>query len=307
MQVVAAHQALAAAGLRGDQIDLVVSATCSPDNLFPTTATVVQNEIGAKGAGAVDLNAACSGFVYALSTADKIVRSGGATVALVIGSEKLSYWLDFTDRGTAVLFGDGAGAVVVEATDQPGGMLSYEMGGDGSLAGILCVANTGTEGELGSGLLPKLSMDGPEVFRRAVKTMGDASVRVVAESGLSLDDVDLLIPHQANSRIIDATARRLKLDPARVFVNIQSYGITSAATIPIALTEALSHGRIRPGAIIVLAAFGGGLTWAAGVLKWGDRVEPLGTSDRQLPPNDRTALELLQPNIDHHGLSVSAG
>lgn len=305
LATVAAARALAAAGSDAADIDLIISATCTPDRTVPPMAVVIQDNLGAQPAGAFDLNATCSGFIYALSTADKLVRSGGANVALVIGSEKLSYWLDFTDRSTAVLFGDGAGAVVVEASDEPRGMLSYEMGSDGSLADILCVANTGTEGELSSSRLPKLSMDGPEVFKRAVKTMGDASVRVVEEAGLTLDDVDLLIPHQANSRIIDATARRLKLDPAQVFVNIQSYGNTSAATIPIALTEALEKGRINPGANIVFAAFGGGLTWAAGVYRWGERVEPLGQSDAQLPPNDRTALELLQPNIDHHGLSVS--
>ncbi len=226
---------------------------------------------------------------------------------MVIGSERLSYWLDFTDRSTAVLFGDGAGAVVVEASDDPVGMLAYEMGADGSLADILCVPNTGTQGPVGNTALPHLVMDGPEVFKRAVKTMGDASVRVVQEAGLTLEDVDLLIPHQANSRIIDATARRLKLDPAQVFLNIQSYGNTSAATIPIAIAEAIESGRISPGANLVFAAFGGGLTWAAGVYRWGDRVMPLGESDAKLPPNDRPALELLQPNIDNFGNGVSVG
>jgi 3-oxoacyl-[acyl-carrier-protein] synthase-3 len=302
---VAAQRALAAAGRTADEVDLLVTATCTPDRTVPPMSVVVQDNIGAQPAGAFDLNATCSGFIYALSTIDKIVRSGGAEVAVVIGSEKLSYWLDFTDRTTAVLFGDGAGAVVVEPSDEPGGMLSYEMGADGSLADILCVANTGTQGLVGNTELPRLSMDGPEVFRRAVKTMGDASVRVVEKAGLTLGDVDVLIPHQANSRIIDATARRLKLDPAQVFVNIQSYGNTSAATIPIALTEALDTGRITPGAHVVFAAFGGGLTWAAGVYRWGDRVVPKGESDAELPPNDLSALELLQPNLDNFGLGVS--
>ena len=304
---VAAQRALAAAGRSPGEVDLIVTATCTPDRTVPPMSVVIQNNIGAQPAGAFDLNATCSGFIYALSTVDKIVRNGGADVAVVIGSERLSYWLDFTDRSTAVLFGDGAGAVVVEASEEPGGMLAYEMGADGSLADILCVPNTGTEGQVGNRALPHLVMDGPEVFKRAVKTMGDASVRVVKEAGLTLDEVDVLIPPQANSRIIDATARRLKLDPAQVFVNIQSYGNTSAATIPIAISEALESGRIGAGANIVLAAFGGGLTWAAGVYRWGDRVTPLGYSDAELPPVDRTALELLQPNIDNFGLGVSEG
>lgn len=302
MAAVASQHALAAAGRTADEIDLIITATCTPDQSVPSAACIIQDKIGANGAAAFDLNAACSGFIYALSVADRLVRAGGFERALVIGAEKLHSWLNFSDRGTAVLFGDGAGAVVLEGTEEPAGLLSFELGADGALGDLLCVPSSGTTGTITDQMVPAtVVMDGREVFRRAVTKMGDASVSVVAEAGLTLDDVDLLIPHQANERIIDATARRLKLDPAQVYVNIGSYGNTSAATIPMAMTEALEDGRIKPGANVVLAAFGGGLTWAAAVLKWGSRVTPLGTSDAALPKSERTAIEILQPNIDYHG------
>ncbi len=301
MSTVAAQQALAAAGKDPEDIDLIIGATCTPDRMIPSLAVMVQEKLGAPPVGAFDLNAACSGFIYALATADQMIRSGGVDTVLVVGAEKLHYWLNFTNRNTAVLFGDGAGAVVLEPSDEPTGVLSYELGADGGLADILCVTGMGTEGDAGQRPMPDLQMDGPEVFRRAVTTMGDASVRVVDKAGLSLEDVDLLIPHQANVRIIDATARRLKLPPEQVFSNIASYGNTSAATIPIALTEALAEERIKPGANIVFAAFGGGLTWAAAVLRWGQRVTPLRTSDARLPPTDATGLDLVKPNIDAYG------
>ncbi|MCJ7724923.1 MAG: 3-oxoacyl-ACP synthase, partial [Acidimicrobiia bacterium] len=230
--------------------------------------------------------------------------AGGFDTILLLGAEKLHYFLEFTDRATSVLFGDGAGAVVIEASDEDAGVLSFELGSDGSAAEILCVPESGTEGVPSPGRRSVVHMEGPEVFRRAVAAMGDASTRVVAEAGLVLDDVDLLIPHQANIRIIEATARRLKLDPAKVFVNIASYGNTSAATIPIALSEALDEGRIAPGSNIVFAAFGGGLTWAAAAYRWGSRIEPIGTSDAALPPSEATGLELMQPNIDMYGKGV---
>ncbi len=301
LATVAGLRAIAAAGLEPNDIDLVVLATCSPDRLIPSAASFVQEKLGASRAGAFDINAACSGFIYGYATADQMVRAGGVDRVVVIGAEKLSYWLDFSDRSTAVLFGDGAGAVVVEAAEGEGGLLAFELGSDGSAAGILCVANTGTEGVPATDRPPLLRMDGPEVFKRAVKAMGDTSVRVVERAGLGLDDIDLLIPHQANVRIIDATARRLKLPPDKVYVNIASYGNTSAATIPIALTEALDEGRISPGDHIVFAAFGGGLTWAASVMQWGARVTPLGRSNAELPASNADALDLLRPNVEVYG------
>ena len=304
LSAVAAQHALAAAGLAATDLDLILLATCTADRAVPSAATMVQAKIGATKAAAMDVNAACSGFLFALSMADQMIRAGGARRVLVIGAEKLSFFLDFTNRSTCVLFGDGAGAVILEASDEPGGLLAFELGSDGTAGDLLCITGSGTEGNPMRTTLPGILMEGPDVFRRAVKAMGDASTRVLAKSGLALDDVDLLIPHQANVRIIDATARRLSLDPAKVFVNIASYGNTSAATIPIALTEAVEEGRIRPGANIVFAAFGGGFTWAAGVFRWGSRTTPIATSTAQLPPSTATALELLAPNVALHGKGI---
>ena len=297
LSTVAGLRALAAAGLDPQDIDLILLATCSPDRLVPSAATMVQHKMGATRAAAMDLNAACSGFVYSLATAHQMIATGAMDRVLIIGAEKLSYWLDFTDRSTSVLFGDGAGAVVLEPTDQDVGLRTFELGSDGSAGGILCVPDTGTEGFASGAQRPRIEMEGSEVFRRAVTVMADASARVIERAGMTLDDVDLVIPHQANARIIDATARRLKLDPAKVFVNIASYGNTSAATIPIALTEALETGRIRPGSNVVFTAFGGGLTWGSALFTWGDRTEPLGQSDARLPETDLSAVELLASNI----------
>ena len=301
---VAAQRALAAADLDAGDIDLLLMATCSPDRLIPSAGAVVQAKIGATNAAAMDLNAACSGFIFALATADQMIRTGAMRRVLIVGAEKLSYWLDFSERSTAVLFGDGAGAVVMEAAESDDGLESFELGSDGTAGDLLCVPASGTEGGPDRTQLPTIHMEGQDVFRRAVTAMGDASARVVEEAGLSVDDVDLLIPHQANVRIIDATARRLKLDPAQVYVNIASYGNTSAATIPIALTEALQEGRVRPGDNIVFAAFGGGFTWGAAVYRWGERVTPLGESDAELPASDASAKDLLAPNIAVHGTGV---
>jgi 3-oxoacyl-[acyl-carrier-protein] synthase-3 len=304
MATIAAHRALAAAGLEPDDVDLIIVATCSPDTLIPSAAAYVQAKLGAKNAGAVDLNAACSGFIYSLVFGANMIRGGTHKRVLVIGAEKLHYYMDFTDRTTSVLFGDGAGAVVLEPTDGDEGLLSSELGMDGEASESLCIPGYGTRGDRAADVPSEVGvrMDGPEVFRRAVTMMGGASVRVVEKAGIAFEAVDILIPHQANRRIIDATARKLKLPSERVFMNIGDYGNTSAATIPIALTEALEQGRIRPGANIVFAAFGGGLSWAAAVLRWGQRTEPLGTSDVDFPPTDRTTLELLQPNFDFFGL-----
>jgi len=305
LATVAGLRAIAAAGLEPDDIDLVLLATCTPDGLVPSTAVRAQHKMGIGGAGAMDLNATCSGFIYALTTADQMIETGALDRVLVIAAEKLHFWIDFTDRSTSVLFGDGAGAVVVEATDDPKpGLLSFELGADGSAADILCVHGGGTAGVPRREQYQTMHMEGPAVFRRAVEVMGDASERVIAAAGLERKDVCLLIPHQANIRIIDATARRIGLAPEQVYVNIASYGNTSAATIPIALAEALEEGRVSAGDVIVFAAFGGGLTWAAAAYRWPSRTEPLGVSDAELPQTDATAVELLEPNIALHGKGV---
>jgi 3-oxoacyl-[acyl-carrier-protein] synthase-3 len=304
---VAGLRAIAAAGLEPDQIDMVINATCTPENLLPATAGLIQDKIGATGAGAMDLNANCSGFVYAHAVADSMIKAGAARRVLVLGAEKFSYIIDWTDRSTCVLFGDGAGAIVVEATDEPVGLLASELGNDGSAAEHLCLPGRGTAGPVAAldPVTAGVRMNGPEIFRRAVTMMAEASQRVVEAAGWRLDDVDLLVPHQANQRILDSTARRLGLDNAKVFSNLHAYGNTSAATIPIALTEALDQGRVTPGAHLVFVAFGGGLSWAASAIKWGSRTAPIATSDAQLPAFEGEALELLRPNIEFFGGRIS--
>lgn len=293
MAVVAGKHALAAAGLDPAELDSVIVATCTPERLIPSSAAFVQPRLGAVNAGVMDINAACSGFVYGLTVANALIAAGAANKVLLIGSEKLSVLLDLKDRSTAVLFGDGAGAVVLEATDGPEGVLSTNLGTDGTLTDILTASGFGTEDDVPPDFDGKIYMDGREVFRNAVVEMGKAALKAVADAGLELSDVDLLVPHQANVRIIDATARRVKLPAEKVYVNIASYGNTSAASIPIALTEALEQGRISPGDHIVFVAFGGGLTWAAAALRWGERTTAIGTSDARLPDTDKTGVELL--------------
>ncbi len=307
MAAVAGHRALAAAGCSAADVDLIILATCTADSLIPSAAALLQNKLGATTAAAFDLNAACSGFVYSLVVGSNMVRAGTHDRVLVVGAEKLHRHLDFTDRSTAVLFGDAAGAVVLEASAGPAGVMASELGMDGTVYDILQVPRDGSAGDVGP-LDPSQSgirMNGPEVFRKAVVTMGDAATRVVEEAGYGIDDVDLFIPHQANVRIIDAVAKRLHLPESKVFVNIGSYGNTSAATIPVALTEALEQGRITPGSLVVFAAFGAGLSWAAAVVRWGDRLVPLATSDAELAPSTAEAVELLRPNIDFFGRLVA--
>jgi 3-oxoacyl-[acyl-carrier-protein] synthase-3 len=304
LAAVAALRALAAAGKTPDDVDLLLVATCSGDSIIPSTASVVQKRMEAWNAAAMDLNAACSGFVYGLVVASNMIKGGTHRTVVLVGTEKLHHLMDFTDRTTCVLFGDGAGAVVLEPTEEPVGLLSSDLGMDGSVGHILEVPRDGTAGDR-EPLDPRLSgiaMEGQEVFRRAVTKMADSAQISLDRAGLSLDDVKLLIPHQANVRIIDATARRLGVDESKVYVNIHSYGNTSAATIPVALTEALEEGRIEPGDVILFAAFGGGLTWGSAVYRWGERVEPIGKSDAELPPPDRDTMELLKPNFEFFGL-----
>lgn len=306
MAAVASRHALAAAGRAVEDIDLMILASCTSDSVVPATAAHLHRLLDAPVAtAAFDLNANCSGFVYSLITASQMIESGMYSKVLVAASERLSALIDFTDRSTAVLFGDAAGAVVVEATEENCGYLAGRMQMDSSALPYLEVSEDGQKGMPMRSLEEPdggISMNGREVFRRAVVAMGDLSVKVVEDAGLALEDVDLLIPHQANIRIIDATARRLKLSSEKVYTNIHAYGNTSAATIPVALTEALEQGYISPGDYIVFAAFGGGLTAAAALVRWGDRTEPLGTSDTALTPTDRSLMELLEGNFRVYGM-----
>lgn len=271
MAVAASRRALDVAGLDPAELDLVITATYTPDQYMPSVASLVQNEIGAVRAGAFDLNAACSGFVYALATGTQFIQSGVMQNVLVVGADLVSRFLDFTDRRTCVLFGDGAGAVVLQASDQPSGMLSMELGSDGSAGHHLTLGNPDRYvGLNGAHTIERafMEMNGSEVFRFAVKVMGEAAEIAVQRAGLTYDDIDLLVPHQANLRIINAAARRLELPREKVWVNVERYGNTSAASIPICLVEAEEAGKLKPGMNIVVVAFGGGLTWAAGVVHW---------------------------------------
>ena len=297
----AARRALAAADLEATDVDAILVATCSADRAVPSAASYVQRALGGLGV-TMDLNAACSGFIYALSVANGLMAAGTVNRALVIGAERLSSFLDFHDRTTAVLFGDGAGAVVLEATEDDEGLLSTDMHSDGSLTEILTIRGAGTEVVFDPDVPTTVDMEGREVFRHAVTRMGECAVTALESAGLAVDDVDVLISHQANIRIIDAMAKRLNVDAEHVYTNIHAYGNTSAASIPIALSEALDQGVIKPGDIVAMVAFGGGLTWGSAVLRWGERTERLRESDSGLPGTDKTALELLAGRVQGLGL-----
>lgn len=259
----ASRQALAAAGRAPADIDLIIVATSTPDMVFPATACILQHKLGIAGCPAFDLQAVCSGFVYALSVADAMIRSGGARRALIVGSEVFSRILDFSDRTTCVLFGDGAGAVVLEASDQPG-VLATELHADGSHVGILCVPGSVSGGQvLGD---PLLKMDGQAVFKLAVGVLDQAARAVLAKAGKTEADIDWLIPHQANVRIMQSTARKLKMAMDKVVVTVGEHGNTSAASIPLALDAAVRSGRVERGDTLLLEGVGGGFTWGAALL-----------------------------------------
>jgi 3-oxoacyl-[acyl-carrier-protein] synthase-3 len=296
---VAALRALAAAGLEPRDIDTLIFASVSPELLIPSTASLIQARLGIEDLAAFDMNVGCSGFVYGLAVANGLIGSGASQRLLLIAAERLSWYLDWTLRDTAVLFGDGAGAVVIEAGGAEEGVLATDLGNDAAAAGALMVPNFGTAMDrVAHNMLDlTISFDGREIFRRAVKGMTQSSHSVLERAGVALEDVALVIPHQANARIIDAVAHKLGLDPARVFVNVDRYGNTSAASIPIALSEALDAGRIAPGDLLLFPAFGAGLSRGAALLRWGPRAERLGHSEVELPPSAATGLELIAPRV----------
>ena len=255
--------ALQAAGITAADVDLIIVATSTPDMVFPSTATILQNKLGVHGCPAFDVQAVCSGFVYALTVADAMIRTGAASKALVVGSEVFSRILDFNDRTTCVLFGDGAGAVVLEASNEPG-IVASELHADGRHLNILC-----TPGHVSGGAIlgdPLLKMDGPAVFKLAVGVLEDVARAVLAKAGREASDIDFLIPHQANIRIMQSTARKLKLAADKVIVTVDEHGNTSAASIPLALDSAVRSGRIRRGDTLMLEGVGGGFTWGAVLL-----------------------------------------
>ncbi|GAB6430248.1 beta-ketoacyl-ACP synthase III [Bacillus luti] len=256
MAVEASKKALEDAGISGEDIDLILVATVTPDRAFPAVACVIQEAIGAKHAAAMDVGAACAGFMYGMITAQQFIQTGTYKNVLVVGSDKLSKIVDWNDRNTAVLFGDGAGAIVMGAVSEGRGVLSFELGADGSGGKHLYQDEY-------------VMMNGREVFKFAVRQLGDSCLRVLDKAGLTKEDVDFLVPHQANIRIMESARERLNLPQEKMSMTIEKFGNTSASSIPIAMVEELQNGRIQDGDLIILVGFGGGLTWGAVALRWG--------------------------------------
>lgn len=282
----AARRALSHTDLDPGDIQLIIVATCSPDFIFPATACLVQDQLGAVNAGAFDLSAACTGFIFALNMAAQCIRSGSLDNALVIGAETLSRFVNWEDKNTCVLFGDGAGAFVLQASEKPGGVLSCVMRSDGSGGDLLSVPAGGSTlpatHETVDRNLHTIQMNGREVFRFAIRVMASATKEAVDKAGLRLEDIKLIIPHQANSRIIEAAARGIRIPLTQIVINVERYGNTATASIPIAICEALEDDKIKAGDNLVLVGFGGGLTWGALVLEWSEpEVRPINIWSRR--------------------------
>ena len=295
LATVAARRAIACAGIEPADIDLVLYGSCSNGEQVPNSASGVQAALGATRAAAMDINTACTSFLYSLSTASAMIRTGVVRRAVVIGVELISPYMDWHNRNVAVLFGDGCAAVVLEPAEGDEGVMGEQLGCDTDgraslrVRGIGCVyANRDVV--LGDTLW---DFDGQEIFRRAVRGMSQASAGVMERCGVTPDQVDLVVPHQANLRIIEAVVARAGIPMEKVMLTVERYGNMSAATVPVALAEALETGRVRPGALVLMPAFGAGLTFCAHLVRWGSRVTPLGRSEAALPPSPKTALEMV--------------
>jgi 3-oxoacyl-[acyl-carrier-protein] synthase III len=295
MSAVATERALACAGIAPDEVDLIVYGSCSNDEQVPNCASGVQALVGAHRAAAMDVNTACTSFLYGLSTATAMIRTGSIRTAVVIGVELITPYMDWTNRNVAVLFGDGSAAVVLQASEREEGLLADQLGCFADARQILRVrgmgcmyANRGVR--YGETLW---DFDGQEIFRRAVKGMTQASQKVLAKAGIDASDIDIVIPHQANLRIIESVAKHAGIPMDKVYLTVQRYGNMSAATVPVALVDALADGRVAPGSLLLMPGFGGGLTWCAHLVRWGERVTPLATSDAELPPCEQSALEIV--------------
>ncbi len=310
LATVAAARAIACAGLSPADVDLIVYGSCTYDEQVPNSASGVQLGLGATHAAAMDVNTACTSFLYGLSSATAMIRTGMVRNAVVIGVELISQFMDWSNRNVAVLFGDGAAAVVLQASERQEGVLGSVLGCDAEARAVLRVrgfgcgyANHGVT--LGDTLW---DFDGPQIFKRAINGMSEASDKVMRSCAITSNQIDLVVPHQANLRIIEGVARYAGVPMDKVMLTVQKYGNMSAATVPVALVEALEEGRVTPGATLLMPAFGGGLTFCSLVVKWGDRVTPLGASDRELPPCTRTALDIvneIRARQDPHGRSLA--
>ena len=310
MSTVAAKRALACAGLDASELELIVYGGCSNEEAVPNSASGVQVSIGANGAAAIDLNTACTSFLYGLSTATAMIQTGVVRNAVVIGVELITRYMDWSNRNVAVLFGDGAAAVVLESSDAPLGVIGSALGCDAEarqtlrVRGIGCgYANRGVT--LGDTLW---DFDGQAIFKRAVKGMSESAERVMKQCGVTAADVDVVVPHQANLRIIEAVAKYAGIPMDKVMLTVHKYGNMSAATVPVALVEAVKTGRIRPDSLVLMPGFGGGLTYASLLMRWGDRVTPIVESTAALPPCEQSALEmvnLIRAMQDPHGRSAA--
>ncbi|MCC6242478.1 MAG: ketoacyl-ACP synthase III [Gemmatimonadaceae bacterium] len=308
MATIASSRALACAGLAAEDLDLIIYGGCSNEEAVPNSASGVQIALGATRAAAMDLNTACTSFLYGLSTATSMIQSGVVRNAVVIGVELISRYMDWSNRNVAVLFGDGAAAVVLQASDEDEGVIGTVLGCDAEARQSLRVRGMGA-GYTGRNITfgdMIWDFDGQVIFKRAVQGMTGAAARVMEQAAVSADDIDLVIPHQANLRIIESVAKHAGIPMERVVVTVHKYGNMSAATVPVSLVEALNHGRIQPGSLLLMPAFGGGLTFCALLVRWGKRVTPLGESTMSMPPCDRSALEMvdaIRANQDPHGRS----
>lgn len=308
MATVASRRALACADLDASDLDLIVYGSCSNDEQVPNSASGVQFLIGAHQAASMDVNTACTSFLYGLSTATAMIRTGAVRNALVIGVELISPYMDWTNRNVAVLFGDGSAAVVLQASDREEGLLGEQLGCYADARQVLRVRGMGcTYANKGVRYGDTLwDFDGQEIFKKAVKGMAQASERVLAKCGVTSEQVDLVIPHQANLRIIESVAKHARIPMEKVFVTVQRYGNMSAATVPVALVDALEEGRVRPGSLLLMPGFGGGLTLCSHLVRWGERVTPLRASDAELPPPTMSALEMvnrIRASKSQHGES----
>jgi len=295
LSYVASARALACAGMAAGDVDLVIYGSCSNDEQIPNTASGLSLKLGAGNAAAMDINTACTSFLYGLSTATAMIRTGVVKTALVVGVEVISPFLDWRNRNVAVLFGDGAAAVVLQASDEPVGVLAEKLGCYADAREILRVRGAGFKYAMHGDVTfgdTIWDFDGQEIFKRAVGGMCDASAEALRRCGKTAADIDLAIPHQANLRIIEFVAKRTGVPMDRVFVTVHKYGNMSAATVPVALVDALEEGRVKPGKLLLTPAFGGGLTFCSHVIRWGDRVTPIAQSDVALPPCGRSALEM---------------
>lgn len=302
MAIVSARRALAAANMDPEDLDLILLGSLTNDSLCPNTASIIADALGARNAAAIDINSACTGFLYGLHIGTNLIRTGAHKKVLVIGGEFISHYMNWSRRDVAVLFGDACGAVVIEQSDKESGLLAARIGCEADAKYAIQITNLGSAYSRLSDefLYIGWNFEGQEVFKRAVKAMAQGCEAVLAETGLTVDDISLVIPHQANKRILDALAKRVGIPEEKVFVNVHKYGNTSAGTIPVALAEAVDEGRVSAGDYLLTASFGAGLTWGAGVIKWGQRTKPLALSDASLPPCDKTALEILAPQIERY-------